>query len=112
MTERISISSNTFISRVVSRPATTIISISVSHPAIHRAAIGLEGGGCISGLGTGFEERRGPRYRFPANKLQCAIARGGDASCRKPRWDVAINAKGIALGGGNHDAHPATGRMV
>src|SRR5450756_2563168 len=43
ITERISMISNTFSSRVVSRPAIATISISVSQPAIHSAAIGLEG---------------------------------------------------------------------
>ena len=49
MTERSSMIWNTFSSRVASRPATTRISISDSQPAIHSAALGLEGVRFISG---------------------------------------------------------------
>jgi hypothetical protein len=43
MTERSSMIWNTLSSRVASRPATTRISIKASQPAIHNAALGLEG---------------------------------------------------------------------
>ena len=43
MPERISISWNTLSSRSASRPATAMTSIRASQPAIHSAAIGLEG---------------------------------------------------------------------
>jgi len=41
--ERTSITWKTFISRTASRPATAITSVSDSHPAIHNAAMVLDG---------------------------------------------------------------------
>src|ERR1700704_1603794 len=76
--ERTSMISKTFNSRVASRPATATISISVSQPAIHSAALGLEGvrsidgqiRGCSGARKPGREER-GP-YRRHGAALQCA----------------------------------------
>ena len=49
MTERISITWNTASSRVASRPATAMTSISVSQPAIHAAALAMDWWACIGG---------------------------------------------------------------
>ena len=53
MTERISMSWNTFSSRVASRPATAITSIKASQPDIHSAAFGFEGMFCMGRQGRG-----------------------------------------------------------
>ena len=49
MIERISMTWNTASSRVASRPATAMTSISVSQPAIHAAALVVDWGACIGG---------------------------------------------------------------
>ena len=85
MTERTSMIWNTLSSRVASRPATATISIRASQPAIHSAALGLEGvrsiGGCArhaaedcSGRWGGGGYRR-PRARFATRKYADAVLR-------------------------------------
>src|SRR6185437_13123970 len=87
MTVRSSMIWNTLSSRVVSRPATTRISIRVSQPAIHSAALGLEGvrfigrnsqGACRGGVAKG----RGKR---PVSATPCGFATGkyADAVMRR-----------------------------
>src|SRR3954464_12659393 len=80
--ERSSIIWNTLSSRVVSRPAIATISISPSHPAIHSAAIGLEGVRSISGeyqtVARSARWRGRRRYRrAPADLQHAKIPRRG-----------------------------------
>src|ERR1700732_3187331 len=75
--ERNSMIWNTLSSRVASRPAIATISIRLSQPVIHSAALGLEGvrsirGGCVPCLkGVGKIGVAG-RYRRPRTGLQHA----------------------------------------
>ena len=86
---------NTFSSRVVSRPAIATISIRASQPAIHSAAIGLEGvrfiGGSV-GLAAGAARGKGrPVSATPAGFATRKYAGRSDAvspisiwECRRP----------------------------
>ena len=58
MHERSAISWNTFSSRIASRPAIAMISISASQPAIHSAAIGFGGGAVHARMQIGSGEGR------------------------------------------------------
>src|ERR1700722_17412657 len=112
MTERTSMIWNTLSSRVVSRPAIATISIRESQPAIHSAALGLEG---VRSIGTGCQiylvDRanggaegwggRG-RYRRPRADLQLAnmpmhrctgLNFGVRATARSVLWNASIRAR-------------------
>ena len=86
---------NTFSSRNASRPATATISIRASQPAIHSAALGLEGVrsiiGNVRGNGGRVEVQR--RYRRPATI--CNVQIGWRQGCAGP----AIGAKGTRHSG-------------
>src|ERR1700746_1730060 len=89
MVVRISMSWKTFSSRVASRPATTITSIIESQPAIHSAAIGLEGAGCVTGLPERFQ---GGQDGMPPLWPPC------NAQIARPRRDAGLKF-GMGAGG-------------
>ena len=84
---------NTFSSRVVSRPATTRISIRASQPAIHSAALGLEGVRSIAGNSRGMPRGRGERsgkaagIGDPFRICNGQICRCSDAPHRISMWE-------------------------
>src|SRR5580692_5043064 len=106
MTERSSMIWNTLSSRVASRPATTRISIRASQPAIHNAALGLEGVRYIEGIARACRARgeqvgESGRYRRPLPDLQranlpmqCCTASNSDmgAAARSVLRDLACHS--------------------
>src|SRR3982074_3981573 len=77
---------NTFSSRVASRPAPVTIKIKASQPAIHSAALGLEGVRFISGECQSGETRvRDPvsaaTENFATRKYADAVMRGSRNRC-------------------------------
>ncbi len=84
MPERISISWNTLSSRSASRPATAIISISASQPAIHSAAIGLEG---VRSIGEGSSSSGEAGMFEPACLCNGQICRCSPAPGSISLWD-------------------------
>src|SRR4051794_18823411 len=123
MMVRISISWNTFSSRMPSRPATTTISIKASQPAIHVAANGLEGVRSIYGKGCTARDDAA-RYRRERADLQRANLLASDA--RSGKFAVGAAGRTVLRIGclrrtcprkdssqeGFAHAHPTTGRMV
>src|SRR6478609_6221007 len=106
ITDRTSMIWKTFSSRVVSRPAIAMTSISESQPAIHSAAIDLDGV-----LFMGADAREGVVEREAGIGDLAALCNVQNCGCS----DAVLRAKALitrSLQGEKTDENPAAGRMV